>query len=81
MLRIVLPGAPPTSTAGTLRTAGAGLTTTSGTTDSAGASRSADATCTADAAGSADTARFGNGRLGSAAHHCDGLTRYESWPK
>jgi hypothetical protein len=22
------------------------------------------------------TARFGNGRLGSAAHHCDGLARY-----
>src|SRR6516165_4639620 len=26
--------------------------------------------------GLACTARFGNGRLGSAAHHCDGLARY-----
>jgi hypothetical protein len=27
------------------------------------------------------TARFGNGRLGSAAHHCDGLARYHELPQ
>src|SRR5262245_65600496 len=27
------------------------------------------------------TARFGNGRLGSAAHYCDGLARYHELPQ
>jgi len=27
------------------------------------------------------TARFGNGRSGSAAHYCDGLARYHELPK
>jgi hypothetical protein len=31
--------------------------------------------------GLACTARFGNGRLGSVAHHCDGLARYHELPQ
>src|SRR5262249_7629408 len=31
--------------------------------------------------GLACTARFGNGRLGSAAHYCDGLARYHELPQ
>ena len=31
--------------------------------------------------GLARTARFGNGRLGSAAHYCDGLARYHELPQ
>ena len=27
------------------------------------------------------TARFGNGRLGAVAHHCDGLARHHELPK